>query len=153
MTPIGPDEQVDESEVMNVTDRATGEKTRMRRRKLGLWSFKNHAFANDFVQGAVRNITLVRAGLGLLGVVAGMLWTIIWGTYTYVIEPRQERMISSAIAEALAPISRRIDEDERLFREHLYDIERQRGLFPTKIELKEDMDEIKAALIRLEERR
>ena len=65
MTTIGPEEQVDESQVMNVTDKVTGETSRYRRRRLGLWSFKNHAFSNDFVQGAVRKITLVRAGLGL----------------------------------------------------------------------------------------
>lgn len=153
MTPIGPDEQVDEREVMNVTDKATGETLRFRRRRLGLWDFKNHAFSNDFVQGAVRKITLIRAALGLLGVVAGMLWTIICGSYKYVIAPQQERMISAAIAEAIQPVVERLDEDERLFREHLIDVERQRGLFPTKVELNRDMDEIKAALIRLESRR
>lgn len=153
MTPIGPDEQVDESEVMNVTDKETGETLRYRRLRLGLWNFKNHAFSNDFVQGAVRKITLVRAALGLLGVVAGMLWTILWGSYKYVIAPQQERMIAAAIAEQLAPVVKRLSDDEKQFSEHLIDVERQRGLFPTKIELKDDMDEIKAALIRLESRR
>lgn len=33
MTPIGPEEQVDESEVMNVTDKVTGETSRYRRRR------------------------------------------------------------------------------------------------------------------------
>jgi len=153
MTPIGPDEQVDENEVMHVTDKETGETMRYSRRRLGLWSFKNHAFTNDFVQGAVRKITLVRAALGLLGVVAGMLWTIIWGSYKYVIAPQQERMIAAAVAEALAPAVNRLDRDEQLFRDHLIDVERQRNLFPTKLELNRDMDEIKAALIRLEGRR
>lgn len=153
MTPIGPDEQVDENEVMHVTDKETGETLRYRRRRLGLWSFTNHAFTNDFVQGAVRKITLVRAALGLLGVVAGMLWTIIWGSYKYVIAPQQERMIAAAVAEALAPVVNRLDRDEQLFRDHLIDVERQRNLFPTKVEQKDDMDEIKAALIRLEGRR
>lgn len=153
MTPIGPDEQVDDREVMNVTDKETGETLRYRRRRLGLWSFKNHAFANDFVQGAVRKITLVRAMLGLLGVLGGMLWTVIWGTYTYVIAPKQESMISAAIAEQLAPVVKRLNDDERLFNDHLIEVERQRNLFPTKIELKDDIDEIKAALIRLESRR
>ena len=153
MTPIGPDEQVDENEVMHVTDKETGETLRYRRRRLGLWSFTNHAFTNDFVQGAVRKITLVRAALGLLGVVAGMLWTIIWGSYKYVIAPQQERMIAAAVAEALAPVVNRLDRDEQLFRDHLIDVERQRNLSPTKVEQKDDMDEIKAALIRLEGRR
>ena len=153
MTPIGPDEQVDENEVMHVTDKETGETMRYRRRRLGLWSFTNHAFTNDFVQGAVRKITLVRAALGLLGVVAGMLWTITWGSYKYVIAPQQERMIAAAVAEALAPVVNRLDRDEQLFRDHLIDVERQRNLFPTKLELNRDMDEIKAALIRLEGRR
>lgn len=153
MTPIGPDEQVDENEVMHVTDKETGETLRYRRRRLGLWSFTNHAFTNDFVQGAVRKITLVRTALGLLGVVAGMLWTIIWGSYKYVVAPQQERMIAAAVAEALAPVVNRLDRDEQLFRDHLIDVERQRNLFPTKLELNRDMDEIKAALIRLEGRR
>lgn len=153
MTPIDPDEHVDEREVMNVTDKATGETSRYRRRKMGLWDFKNHAFSNDFVQGAVRKITLVRAVLGLLGVVAGMLWTIIWGSYKYVIAPQQERMIAAAVAEALAPVANRLDRDEQLFRDHLIDVERQRNLFPTKLELDHDVDEIKAALIQLEGRR
>lgn len=153
MTPIGPDEQVDENEVMHVTDKETGETLRYRRRRLGLWSFTNHAFTNDFVQGAVRKITLVRAALGLLGVVAGMLWTIIWGSYKYVIAPQQERMIAAAVAEALAPVVNRLDRDEQLFRDHLIDVERQRNLFPTKIELKDDMDELEAELIRLKGRR
>ena len=153
MTPIGPDEQVDENEVMHVTDKETGETLRYRRRRLGLWSFTNHAFTNDFVQGAVRKITLVRAALGLLGVIAGMLWTVTWGSYKYVIAPQQERMIAAAVAEALAPVVNRLDRDEQLFRDHLIDVERQRNLFPTKVEQKDDMDEIKAALIRLEGRR
>jgi len=153
MTPIGPDEQVDENEVMHVTDKETGETLRYRRRRLGLWDFKNHAFSNDFVQGAVRKITLIRAALGLLGVVAGMMWTVLWGSYKYVIAPQQERMIAAAIAEQLAPVVKRLNDDEKQFNDHLLDVEKQRGLFPAKIELKDDMDEIKAALIRLESRR
>lgn len=150
MTPIGPDEKVDESEVMNVTDKVTGETTRMRRRKLGLWGFKNHAFANDFVQGAVRSITLVRAAIGLLIALGGMLWTIIWGCYKYVIAPQQERMISAAIAKQ---VGERLDKDEELFRAHLIDVAMQRSLYPTRIELRDDMTEIKAMIQRLEDKR
>lgn len=153
MTPIRPDEQVNENEVMNVTDKVTGETSRYRRRKLGLWSFTNHDFANDFVQGAVRKITLVRAGLGLLGVVAGMMWTVIWGSYKYVIAPQQERVIAAAVAQQLAPVVARQEEQERIFQQHLVDVAIQRSLFPTRVELKEDMTEIKAMIQRLEDRR
>lgn len=153
MTPIGPDEQVDENEVMHVTDKETGETLRYRRRRLGLWSFTNHAFTNDFVQGAVRKITLVRTALGLLGVVAGMLWTIIWGSYKYVIAPQQERMIAAAVAQQLAPVVAQQQEQEHIFQQHLVDVAIQRSLFPTRVELKEDMTEIKAMIQRLEDRK
>lgn len=150
MTPIGPDEQVDESEVMNVTDKATGETTRMRRRKLGLWGFKNHAFSNDFVQGAVRNLTLVKAALGALSAFGVIVWAVFSSYYTYVIAPQQERMISAAIAKQ---VGERLDKDEELFRAHLIDVAMQRSLYPTRIELRDDMTEIKAMIQHLEDRR
>lgn len=67
--------------------------------------------------------------------------------------PHQERMLAAAIAAQVAPIVQRLDKDEQLFRDHLVDVANQRALFPTKIELKEDMAEIKSALVRLEGRR
>lgn len=153
MTPIGPDEQVDESEVMNVTDKATGETTRMRRRKLGLWGFKNHAFSNDFVQGAVRNLTLVKAALGALSAFGVIVWAVLSSYYTYVIAPQQERVILAAVAAQITPMAQQLADDEKLFHAHLLYVSEQRALFPTRIELKGELTEIKAMIQRLEDKR
>lgn len=152
MTPLGPEEEIDESEVINVTGE-DGVVRRYRKRRMGLWNFRNHAFSNDFIQGAVKKITLVRATLGLLGVVAGMMWTVIWGSYKYLIAPQQERVIAAAVAQQLVPIVKEQEEQERIFQQHLVDVANQRALFPTRIELKEDLTEIKAMIQRLEDRK
>ena len=152
MTPFGPEEEIDESEVINVTGE-DGVVRRYRKRRMGLWNFRNHAFSNDFIQGAVKKITLVRATLGLLGVVAGMMWTVLWGSYKYVIAPQQERVIAAAVAQQLVPIVKEQEEQERIFQQHLVDVANQRALFPTRIELKEDLTEIKAMIQRLEDRK
>jgi len=152
MTPLGPEEEIDESEVINVTGE-DGVVRRYRKRRMGLWNFRNHAFSNDFIQGAVKKITLVRATLGLLGVVAGMMWTVLWGSYKYVIAPQQERVIAAAVAQQLVPIVKEQEEQERIFQQHLVDVANQRALFPTRIELKEDLTEIKAMIQRLEDRK
>lgn len=153
MTPIEPGEEVDEQDVINVTDEATGETKRYRRRAFGLWGFKNHAFSNDFVQGAYKKATLVKAFCGALSAASGVLGGVVWVLYTYVIAPQQKIILTSAIKEQVAPIVDRLDRDEQLFRDHLIDVASQRALYPTRVELREDIAEIKAMIQHLEDKR
>lgn len=153
MTPIGPEDQVDENEVITVTDKETGVTRRYRRRKMGLWGFKNHAFSNDFVQGAIKKMTLVQAACGAVCAVGGVVWAVVWGTYTYLIAPQQEKMLNRAISVQVAPIVKRLDDDEKLFNAHLIDVAMQRASYPTRDDLKTNIDEIKMMIRRLEDRR
>lgn len=148
MTPISPGEQVDASEVINVTG-LDGVVRQFRRRKMGMWLFKNGKPSNDFVQGALKVATVGKAVILFLAALCGMMWTL----NETVILPQQKRMIEGVVAEQLAPLAKRLDADEQLFRDHLLDVERQRSFFPTRTELKDDMTEIKAMIQRLEDRR
>ena len=62
-------------------------------------------------------------------------------------------MISSSIAEQLAPIVKRLDANDAQFSDHLLYVANQSALYPTRAELREDMTEIKAMIQRLEDRR
>lgn len=148
MTPIGPEEDVAESEVMNVIG-PDGVTRRFHRRAWGTWLFKNGTPSNDFLQIAIRVFTVGKLMVGFVVALGGMFW----GLNEYWILPQQAMMIEKTVAAQIAPIAKRLDVDEELFRQHLIDIANQRSIYPTKEELRDDLNEIKSALIRLEERR
>lgn len=147
MIPVGPDEIVDEKDSINVIGK-DGSSKQYRKRTWGAWLFKNTAPSNDFLEIAVKVFTVGKLMVGFIVALGGMFW----GLNEYWVLPHQKTMIQAAVVESMKPINDRLDEDERLFRDHLIDIERQRGLFPTRTELRADLTEIKAMIQRLENR-
>lgn len=137
MTPLDPNEEIDESEVMNVTG-PDGVERRYRHRKLGLDHMKNGKFSNNFIQGAVRNLTLVKAFFGSLLAVAA----VVWGVAEWTVIPQLERKIERTIA----PLAARVEAAEQAMTEHRLEVAEKSRLYPTRTELKEDLDEIKQLL-------
>lgn len=146
-------EDGNDSDFINVTHKKDGTQDRYKRRRLGLSGYKNHSLSNDFIEGAISKLALIRAAALALLAVAGVVGSAIVAVDKYYVAPRQTVAVSEAVEKHIAPILARLDEDEKLFRDHLIDIERQRDLFPTKMDFERSIDEIKATLIRMEGRR
>lgn len=141
MTPIRDGEDVPESEVMNV-HKADGTKERYRRRRMGAWHYKNGKLSNDFLEIAMRYITFIK--MGFAGISAIVL--AFWGINETVILPQQERMIERIVKATAEPMSQKQRELEGALAAHILSIAERSALYPTKVELKEDLDEIKATL-------
>ena len=141
MTPIGPDEQVPESEVINV-HQPDGTTQRYRKRRMGAWIFRNGKPSNDFLQVAVRYFTVIKVGVAALTAVA----VAFWGINETIILPQQERMIERIVKATADPMAQRQKELEGALAAHILSIAERSALYPTKVELKEDLDEIKATL-------
>lgn len=141
MTPLSPDEPAGDREVINVTG-VDGETRRYQKRRMGMRGFRNGHFSNDFVEIVVKSWTIVKVVAGALATIVGAMWVL----NERVILPQQQRMIERVVAEQLTPIIKRLGIDEKLFREHLLDIEKQRSQYPTRDDLREDLSEIKAMI-------
>lgn len=141
MTPIGPHEDVPESEVMNV-QKADGTKERYRRRRMGAWYYKNGKLSNDFLEIVMRYATAIKVGFGAITAIV----LAFWGINEAVILPQQERMIERIVKETAEPLAVKQHDLEAALVAHILAAAEQRVLYPTKVELKEDLDEIKATL-------
>ncbi len=144
MTPLDPNEEIDESEVMNVTGE-DGIERRYRHRRLGVDHMKNGKFSNNFFQGAVRSATLVQLFFGALMAVAA----VVWGVAEWTVIPQLERKIERTIA----PLAARVEAAEQAMTGHRLEVAEKSRLYPTRTELKEDLDEIKQLLRDAENRR
>ncbi len=147
MTPIEEGEEVDERDVINVIG-PDGKTQRFRRRKMGAFLFKNGKPSNDFYQVAIRYFTVVKAFAAALAAIGALFWLI----NDRIIMPQQERMIQSIIAEQAKLVNDRFEKNEGIFDAHLADIANQRLLYPTKLEMKDDMDDIKVMLAEIRSR-
>ncbi len=143
MTPLGPDEEIDESEVMNVQGE-DGVWRRFRHRKLGIDHMKNGKFGNNFYQGAVRSVEILK----MIGWFFGLLGTLLWGLTEWVLIPQIEHKIEVTARAVASPLDARLIVIEKLYAEHLLDIERKSRDFPTKADLKNEVDEIRDELRR-----
>lgn len=141
MTPIRDGEDVPESEVMNV-HKADGTKERYRRRRMGAWHYKNGKLSNDFLEIVMRYATAIKVGFGAITAIV----LAFWGINETVILPQQERMIERVVREVAAPMAAKQHELENALAAHILAVAEQKVLYPTKIELKDDLDEIKATL-------
>lgn len=142
MTPIKPGEVVPEDDIITVTDKDSGDTDRYQRELFGLWRMKNGKLSNDYIRGAIRIFTLARAAVVFIVALCGALWAL----NEKVILPQQQRMIEATIASQLASVVRRIEDGEKRFDAHLLAVAEQRSLYPTRVELKEDLAEIKAMI-------
>lgn len=147
MTPIGPNDQVDEKDVINV-QQPDGTTQRYHRRRMGGRIFKNGKPSNDFYEVAIRYFTVVKASAAALVALGALYWLI----NDRIIMPQQERMIERIVAEQATKFDSRFTANEQAFQSHLLDIANQRTLYPTKMELKQDIAEIKAALEEIKRR-
>lgn len=138
MTPVGPDEEIDESEVMNVQGE-DGVWRRYRHRKLGVDHMKNGKFTNNFYQGAVRSVEILK----MICWFFGLLGTLLWGLTEWVLIPQIEKKIEAVTHKVAAPLDARLSVIEELYAQHLLDIERKSRDFPTKADLKNEIDEIR----------
>lgn len=141
MTPIRDGEDVPESEVMNVR-LEDGTKQRYRRRRMGAWHYKNGKLSNDFLEIVMRYATAIKIGFGAITTIV----LAFWGINEAVILPQQERMIERVVREVAAPMTAKQRELEGALAAHILAVAEQKVLYPTKVELKDDLDEIKATL-------
>lgn len=144
MTPIEEGEDVDESEVIYVTA-PDGEQRRYRKRKMGLDQMRNGKFSNNFVQGAIRNLTLVQLFCGALAAFG----VVMLGIAEWAVIPQLEKKIE----RTMAPLVERVALAEKALADHRIDVAEKSRLYPTRTELKEDLDEIKQMLRDAEGRR
>lgn len=143
MTPLD-DEQTDDSEAIHVID-AEGNAQRYRRRKMGIDHMKNGKFSNNFFQGAVRSMTLVQLFFSALASVA----VVVWGVAEFTVIPQLEKKIVATVA----PLVLRVDAAEKALSDHRLEVAEKSRLYPTRTELKEDLDEIKQLLRDAENRK
>lgn len=141
MAPPGAGDQSDERDVINVKH-PDGTVRRQHKRRMGAWLFKNHSPSNDFYEVAIRYFTVVKASAAALVALGALYWLI----NDRIIMPQQERMIERIVAEQAAKIDNRFVVNEQLFQAHLVDVANQRALYPTKLELRQDITEIKSML-------
>lgn len=144
MTPINEVETLDDSQVISVTD-ADGNEQLYRKRKMGVDHMKNGKFSNNFFQGAVRSMTLVQLFFGALASVA----VVVWAVAEWTVIPQLEKKIVSTVA----PLVLRVDAAEKALSDHRIEVAEKSRLYPTRTELKEDLDEIKQLLRDAENRR
>lgn len=112
---------------------------------------KNGRRSNDFLQINVRMVTLVATLIGSLGVIGGALMA----GLKWVVVPE----IRNVVEEMGAPTRAKLLEQEALvarnheiFRQHVIDAARMASDYPTRVELRDDLAEIKADLRAIRDR-
>lgn len=124
-----------------IEDAKTGETRRGRRRSGGQF-MKNGSFSNHYLQFAIRLFTAIKVGIGALVSFVGAVWVL----FEFLIIPQIERKMEKVAITASAPIIERLEKDEELFRQHLIDVAMKSALYPTRDDLRQDLDEIKRTL-------
>lgn len=147
MNPVIDGEEVDERDVINV-ELPDGTVRRYHRRKMGFDKMTNGHMKNNFIQGAIKYSTVVKGIFGALLAIGGVFWLV----NDRIIMPQQERMMQTVISEQVKLVNDRFEKNEDAFRDHLADVASQRLLYPTRVEIKGDMDEIKVLLAEIRAR-
>lgn len=122
---------------ITIENKDTGQRYAGKRRR-GIAFLKNGQRSNDYIQSSIRVFSLVKAAALMLAAVGGLLL----GILRWVALPQ----FKAAVAAEVAPIADRLTIDEQKFDQHLLDVATRSALYPTREDLRRDLDEIKASL-------
>lgn len=124
-------------EDITIENGETGQRYAAKRRR-GMTFLKNGKRSNDYIQSSIRVFSLVKAAALMLSAVGVLML----GILRWVALPQ----FKAAVAAEVAPIAERLTVDEEKFDQHLLEIANKSGLYPTREDLRRDLDEIKASL-------
>lgn len=122
---------------INIEDQDTGQRYSGKRRR-GIAFLKNGKRSNDYIQSSIRVFSLVKAAALMLSAVGVLML----GILRWVALPQ----FKAAVAAEIAPLADRLTVDEDKFDQHILDVATRSALYPTRDDLRRDLDEIKASL-------
>ncbi len=135
--------EIDEADLINVRGK-DGLWHKYLRPKMGIEKMTNGKMSNNFYQGAVRTVEILK----IIGFALGILWTSLWGLTEWVIVPQIEKKIEETAKRVAAPLDDRLTIIERAQEKHLLDIAEKSRDYPTKDDLRQEIGDLRNELAR-----